>query len=368
MKRDQLKSAGVAAVVALAAALSACQDDKPQPAKTAAPAKMAAAPEPKKDEIDPDRLAMFSPLPAEMEAAANPITEPKVELGRDLFYDRRLSKNQDISCNTCHDLTTTGADDKDVPAGHKGQKGTRNAPTVYNAAGHFVQFWDGRAATIEDAAKAHLTDPAVMATDDKRIVELLKSIPQYADAFKKAFPDDKEPVSLDNVGKAIGAFERKLVTPSRWDKLLKGDKSALGADEKAGFNAFVEAGCVACHTGPYVGGAVYQKAGLVKPWPSQKDLGRFDVTKNDTDKMMFKVPSLRNVTRTAPYFHDGSAKTLDEAVKTMASLQSGKELKDAEVKQIIAFLHALDGDVPKDYVKAPELPKSTAKTPKPDPK
>jgi cytochrome c peroxidase len=371
MNRDQVKSAGMVAVVALAAALSACQEDKPQPAKTSAPtatAKMAAAPEPKKDDIDPDRLAMFSPLPAVMEAASNPITDAKVDLGRQLYYDTRLSKNQDISCNTCHDLSKAGAEDKEVSVGHKGQKGTRNAPTVYNAAGHFVQFWDGRAATVEEQAKGPLTNPVEMASDEKRVVEVLKSIPQYVDAFKKAFPDDKEPITLDNADKAIGAFERKLVTPSKWDKFLKGDKSALSADEKAGFNTFLEVGCAACHTGPYLGGAVYQKAGLVKPWPNQKDQGRFEVTKNETDKMMFKVPTLRNVTKTAPYFHDGSAKTLEEAVKQMAALQSGKELKDSEVKQIIAFLAALDGDIPKDYVKQPELPKSTPKTPKPDPK
>ncbi|APR82491.1 Cytochrome c551 peroxidase [Minicystis rosea] len=253
--------------------------------------------------------------------------------------------------------------------GHKGQLGARNSPTVYNAAGHFVQFWDGRAATVEEQAKGPLTNPVEMAMlSDKHVLEVLKSIPQYVDAFKKAFPDDKDPITYDNVGKAIGAFERKLVTPSRWDKFLKGDKSALTSDEKAGFNAFLDAGCAACHTGPYLGGAVYQKAGLLKPWPNQKDQGRFDVTKNEIDKMMFKVPTLRNVAKTAPYFHDGQTKTLEEAVKMMASYQSGKELKDSEVKSIVAFLDTLTGDVPKDYIKQPELPKSTAKTPKADPK
>lgn len=363
------------ALVALSAAalLAACNEDKPaaKPAaeKTAAAPKMAAAPEPKKDEIDPDRLAMFGPLPAVMESAQNPITDAKVTLGRELFYDARLSKNQDVSCNTCHDLEKYGVDGKDVSVGHKGQKGTRNSPSVYNAAGHFVQFWDGRAATVEEQAKGPVLNPVEMAMpEEKKVVELLKSIPDYEAAFKKAFPDDKEPVSFDNMAKAIGAFERKLVTPSRWDKFLKGDKSALTADEKAGFNAFLDAGCAACHTGPYLGGAVYQKAGLVKPWPNQKDQGRFEVTKNEIDKMMFKVPSLRNVAKTGPYFHDASAKTLEEAVKIMASLQSGKELKDSEVKSIIAFLDTLTGDIPKDYIAKPELPKSGPKTPKPDPK
>ncbi|MFT3774729.1 MAG: cytochrome-c peroxidase [Minicystis sp.] len=354
MNRSYVKSAAALVAVTAAALLAACQEDKPaQPMKTAAPAptaKMAAAPEPKKDEIDPDRLAMFNPLPAAMESPANPITDAKVELGRQLYYETRLSKNQDISCNTCHDLSNNfGAEAKETSTGHKGQKGARNSPSVYNAAGHFVQFWDGRAATVEDQAKAPITNPIEMAMpDDKKVVEVLKSIPPYVDAFKKAFPDDKDPVTFDNTAKAIAAFERKLVTPSRWDKFLKGDKSALTSDEKAGFNAFLDAGCAACHTGAYLGGAVYQKAGLIKPWPNQKDLGRFDVTKNDIDKMMFKVPTLRNVTKTAPYFHDGSAKTLEEAVKTMASLQSGKELKDSEVKSIVAFLETLTGDIPKD--------------------
>jgi cytochrome c peroxidase len=375
MKRISRTSAIALTAIAAAALLAACEDQKPaQPATTSTPAtaeaKKAAAPEPKKknSKIDPDRLAMFSALPAAMESAKNPSTDAKVQLGRMLWYDARLSKNHDVSCNTCHDLAKYGVDNKVVSDGHKGQKGVRNSPTAYNAAGHFVQFWDGRAADVEEQAKGPITNPVEMASDDKRVVDTLKSMKEYVDAFKKAFPDDKEAISLDNVGKAIGAFERKLVTPSKWDKFLKGDKSALTDDEKVGFNAFLDAGCTACHTGPYLGGAVYQKAGLVKPWPNQKDQGRFEVTKNDIDKMMFKVPGLRNVQKTAPYFHDGSATTLEEAVKTMASLQSGKELKDDEVKSIVAFLDTLTGDLPTDLIKQPELPKSTAKTPKPDPK
>lgn len=375
MNRAQTKRAFALVTFAAAALLAACGEEKPagKPAeKTAAApatAKMAAAPEPKKDEIDPDRLAMFSPLPATMESAQNPITDAKVALGQKLYYDARLSKNQDISCNTCHELDKFGVDGKEVSNGHKAQKGTRNSPSVYNAAGHFVQFWDGRAATVEEQAKGPVLNPVEMAMpDDKKVVEVLKSIPDYEAAFKKAFPDDKDAVTYDNMAKAIGAFERKLVTPSRWDKFLKGDKSALTAEEKAGFNTFLEVGCAACHTGAYLGGAVYQKAGLIKPWPNQKDQGRFDVTKNEIDKMMFKVPGLRNVAKTAPYFHDGSAKTLEEAVKIMASLQSGKELKDSEVKAVVAFLDTLTGDIPKDLVAKPELPKSGPKTPKPDPK
>lgn len=365
----------VTALVAIAAAglLAACEDPKPTPAAkpsaTAVTTAKVAAPDPKKsNDIDPDRLAMFGPLPVAVEVATNPTSDAKVALGRMLYYETRLSKNHDLSCNSCHDLAAYGGDGKEVSPGHKAQKGTRNSPTVYNAAGHFVQFWDGRAATVEEQAKGPIVNPVEMASDEKRVIETLSSIPAYVEAFKKAFPDAKDAISLENVGKAIGSFERKLLTPAKWDKYLKGDKSALTDQEKAGFNAYVEAGCTACHTGPYLGGTVYQKAGLVKPWPNQKDQGRFDVTKADADKMMFKVPGLRNIEKTAPYFHDGSGKTLAEAVKVMASLQSGKELKDDEVKSIVAFLNTLTGDIPKDLIKAPELPKSTPKTPKPDPK
>ena len=377
MNRILWTSATALTAIAAATFLAACGDSKPaQPAATTAamPAatadKKVATPEPKKknSEIDPDRLAMYSPLPTAMEAASNPSSDAKVELGRLLYFEARLSKNHDVSCNTCHDLTKYGVDAKEVSTGHKAQKGTRNSPTVYNAAGHFVQFWDGRAATVEDQATMPISNAVEMASDDKRVLETLKSMKEYVDAFKKAFPDDKEPISMANLAKAIGSFERKLLTPSKWDKYLKGDKTALSDDEKAGFNAFLDAGCAACHTGAYLGGAVYQKAGLVKPWPNQKDQGRFEVTKNDVDKMMFKVPGLRNVSKTAPYFHDGSSKTLEEAVKVMASLQSAKELKDDEVKSIVAFLDALTGDLPTNLIKQPELPKSTAKTPKPDPK
>ena len=365
----KIRSHALLVAVAAATLLAACQNDKPAPpAPTAAPAKLGAVEPKKTSDIDPDRLVMFAALPAAMTSPTNPITDAKVELGRTLYHDARLSKNQDVSCNTCHGLATYGVDGKVVSNGHKAQTGTRNSPTVYNAAGHFVQFWDGRAETVEEQAKGPIVNPVEMASDEKLVVATLKSIPAYVESFKKAFPDDKDAITLDNTGKAIGAFERTLVTPSRWDKYLKGDKSALSDAEKAGFNAFMDAGCSSCHTGLYLGGAVYQKAGLVKPWPNQKDQGRFDLTKKEEDRMMFKVPGLRNVDKTAPYFHDGSAKTLEESVKTMASLQSGKELKDAEVKSIVTFLAALTGDLPAEMTKVPELPKSTAKTPKPDPK
>ena len=223
-------------------------------------------------------------------------------------------------------------------------------------------------ADVEEQATGPIQNPIEMACTEKLACATLSSMPEYVDAFKKAFPGESDPVTLKNVGIAIGAYERKLLTPARFDKYLGGDKTAMTDTELAGAATFVQTGCTACHLGPAIGGSMYQKAGLVKPWPSDKDQGRFDVTKQESDRMMFKVPSLRNVEKTAPYFHDGSTATLDEAVRIMARHQLGKELKDDEVKSIITFLATLTGSPPADLVVPPTLPKSTAKTPKPDPK
>ena len=320
--------------------------------------------------IDPARLAIFGqPLPASYDSKDNPITEEKVALGRMLYFEKRLSKNHDVSCNTCHDLAAYGIDGKTVSVGHKKQVGKRNSPTVYNAAGHFVQFWDGREPTIESQAGGPMINPVEMGQPDHKKVEAtVASIPQYVDLFKKAFPADKAPVTIKNITAAIGAYERKLVTPGRFDKFLGGDKTALTDAEKAGLNKFMEVGCTTCHMGNLLGGTLYQKAGLIKPWPNRADQGRFDVTKNESDKMMFKVPSLRNVAKTAPYFHDASSAALEDAVRVMASYQNGKELADDEVASIVAFMNALTGDLPAaDFIKEPALPPSTKKTPAPDP-
>jgi cytochrome c peroxidase len=320
-----------------------------------------------KPAVDPAKLQVFKALPAVMDSAGNPITDDKVNLGRMLYYDARLSRGQDVSCNTCHALDKYGVDAEPVSTGFKGQKGTRNSQTVYNAAGHFVQFWDGRAPTVEEQAKGPILNPVEMGMpDQKRVIAVLRSMPEYGEAFKKAFPGVKDPVTFDNVGQAIGAFERKLVTSARWDKFLGGDQTALTDTEKAGLNTFLDTGCQACHSGAYLGGSLFQKLGAVKPWTEDKDLGRFDVTKQDSDKQFFKVPSLRNVEKTAPYFHDGSVKTLEEAVVDMGNYQLGKTLSSAEVTSIISFLKTLTGDLPSAYIKEPVLPKSTAKTPKPE--
>jgi len=314
------------------------------------------------------RLAMFAPLPAVMESDSNPVTLAKVNLGRKLYYDMRLSKNHDISCNTCHLLDKYGVDSLPTSSGHREQVGGRNAPTVYNAAGHIAQFWDGRSPDIEDQAKGPPLNPIEMAMADEAAVEtVLKSIPGYVTQFEAAFPDDEAPVSYDNMARAIGAFERGLVTPSRFDDYLAGDDSALSDSEKAGMTAFLDTGCATCHAGAYLGGNLYQKLGLVKPWDQDDDQGRFDATGQDTDRQFFKVPSLRNIAETGPYFHTGAVESLNEAVRLMADHQLGKELNNEEVVSIIAFLNSLTGEIDAAYIAEPELPESSASTPAPDP-
>ena len=284
-----------------------------------------------------------------------------------LYFEPRLSKNQKISCNTCHDLAKYGVDGLPTSEGHKGQHGTRNSPTVYNAAAHVAQFWDGRASDVEAQAKGPVLNPIEMAMpSEAHVVAVLTSMPEYVDRFRRAFPDAKAPVTYENMATAIGAFERRLMTPSRWDKLLQGDTSALTPDEAAGLKTFVAAGCQTCHHGALLGGTVYQRLGLVKPFPRDADTGRMAVTKDAVDKAVFKVPSLRNIDKTAPYFHDGGTSGLAQAVKDMAEYQLGRALTDAQVAQIVTFLKVLTGDIDPAYIKAPTLPPSTSTTPKAD--
>lgn len=316
--------------------------------------------------VDPAKLKTFSPLPVSMTPKGGEITPEQVALGRMLYYDPRLSKNQKLSCNSCHDLSKYGVDNQPTSEGHKGQHGDRNSPSVYNAAGHFVQFWDGRARDVEEQAKGPVLNPVEMAMgSDKEVIALLKSIPEYPAAFKKAFPNDKEPLTYDNFGKAIGAFERGLVTPSRWDKFLAGDQTALTEAEKAGFNTFSAAGCATCHAGAYLGGNMFQKLGVAKPWTDTSDPGRAKVTKSEADQLMFKVPGLRNIDKTGPYLHNGKTATLPEVIAVMGEYQLGKPLTPSEIASIETFLKALTGDIPAEYIRQPELPKSGPKTPKP---
>jgi len=323
---------------------------------------------PAQSEVNRAQLALFGQLPEVMESASNPLTEAKTDLGRMLYFDPRLSKNHDVSCNSCHGLDTYGQDNLPFSPGHKGQLGGRSSPPSYNAAGHISQFWDGRAADVEEQAKGPVLNPVEMAMpSEEAVVAVLKSIPGYVDAFGAAFPGDADPVTYNNMAMAIGAFERKLVTPGRFDAYLAGDDSALTAEEQAGLETFLNTGCQTCHMGPYVGGSLYQKLGLVKEWPDKSDLGRYEVTGNEFEKLFFKVPSLRNVAETGPYFHNGSIETLEEAVSVMAEYQLGRELDEATVDSIVTFLKALTGDIPEAYVAKPELPESSASTPKPDP-
>ena len=310
----------------------------------------------------------FSPLPARAESAANPTTPEKIALGRQLYYDTRLSKGHDVSCNSCHLLDKFGVDNELTSKGHKGQRGERNSPTVYNAATHFAQFWDGRAATVEDQAQMPITNPVEMAMPDPGfVVRSLKSIPAYVDAFKAAFPGDADPVTMENLGRAIGSFERGLMTPGPFDEFLAGKMTALSGDALRGLELFIEFNCISCHTGPAIGGTMYQKLGAVKSYET-KDEGRFKITKNPEDKFVFKVPTLRNITKTAPYLHDGSAATLDDVLNVMATYQLAKgSLDDDERKYLTAFLTSLEGTIDPAYIAKPDLPPSGPETPAPDP-
>ncbi len=354
-----------------AAALGGCKEPPTSEKKTEASTKPAAASSGSTVQarfmtVDAADLAFFKPLPDRFASDKNTISDAKVKLGRTLYFENRLSLGQDLSCNSCHDLNTYGVDNQPTSFGHKKQRGARNSPTVYNAAGHTAQFWDGRADTVEAQAKGPILNPVEMAMpSEEAVVSVVKSIPEYEKLFKAAFPDDRDPITYDNLATAIGAFERQLVTPGRWDKFVNGDTAALTESEKEGFIKFVRTGCQTCHNGPALGGGLFQKLGVINSYPDQSDLGRYAVTKNDVDKMMFRVPSLRNVAKTAPYFHNGSVATLEEAVKNMGHYQLGVALKDNEVASIVTFLKSLTGDLPTSYIRPPALPAGSEKTPKP---
>lgn len=302
--------------------------------------------------------ALFSSLPdTKMASGHNPMTDAKVKLGRMLYYDTRLSKDNTVSCNSCHDLEKYGVDNAPTSKGVGGQLGGRNSPTVYNAAGHLSQFWDGRAADVEEQAKGPILNPVEMAMPSKAEVEYrLERIPGYVALFKEAFPEDAKPVTYHNMALAIGAFERGLTTPSRFDRFLKGG-GGLSAEEMKGYQEFQAAGCASCHNGTYIGGNSYKKLGQMKEWPSKADQGRVDVTKLDRDKMFFKVPSLRNIDKTGPYFHDGKVTSLDQAVNLMAEHQLNKKLTPEQRSNIVAFLKTMTGEIPKAYIAKPELPR-----------
>lgn len=294
-------------------------------------------------ELRKSALGVISPLPAQMPGAEKDSPE-KVALGKKLFFEKKLSQNQTQSCNTCHsvDRRLGGVDNEPTSPGAFGKRGGRNSPTVLNAGFHLAQFWDGRAATLEDQAKGPILNPIEMAMPDQAtVLARLNSDKKYVRDFKKAFPGEAQPVTYDNLAKAIAAFERTLVTQDRFDDFLKGDDSALSARELRGLNTFITVGCTTCHNGPVVGGNSYRKVGAVNPYPNSKDRGRIEITKEEEDELVFKVPSLRNITLTHPYFHDGAEKTLPEAIRTMGWIQLGQKLTDEQVGDIAAFLGAL---------------------------
>ncbi|WP_141591082.1 cytochrome-c peroxidase [Myxococcus sp. AB056] len=350
-------------------ALTGCErTPPPAEAPVAAPeAQKLPAPKP----MTAEQLAhFFKPLPQRKDAPPPPEdTDAQVALGRMLYFEPRLSKNHDVSCNTCHGLTTFGVDNKALSDGHKGLKGTRNSPTVYNAAGHIAQFWDGRADTLEAQATGPILNPVEMAMpDEKRVLATLTSIPEYTKRFREAFPGDKKPVTMANTARAIAAFERKLVTTSRFDAFVGGKHDALTEQEQRGLQLFATTGCTTCHNGPAVGGTSFQKLGLIEDYPGLKDAGRFDATKNEDDRGKFRVPTLLNVDKTGPYLHDGSVVELPQMVRLMAKHQLARTLTDPEVDDLVAFLKSLTGELPPaEFIAPPELPPSTAKTPKPDP-
>jgi cytochrome c peroxidase len=315
------------------------------------------------ESLSDDSKVFFGNLPTEAANESNALTAEKILLGQTLYYDKRLSKNGTQSCNTCHDLSSYGVDNQPTSMGDDGTSfGTRNSPTVLNAALHFKQFWDGRAEDVEEQAGMPILNPVEMAIPSEDfLVDRLKSIDGYGPLFAAAFPNEEEPLTYKNLTKAIGAFERKLITPSRFDQFQTGDNNALTIAEKKGFETFIAEGCTQCHMGNTFGGRLYQKVGLYGSYsefkkPKVVDEGRFEVTGNENDKNLFKVPSLRNIEKTGPYFHDGQVVDLAEAIKIMGKLQLNKEFSNDKVKDLITFLKTLTGEVPEQYKQEPPMP------------
>jgi cytochrome c peroxidase len=310
-------------------------------------------------------LALAAAEPIQPIAPASDIDLARVELGKKLYFDPRLSKSGFISCNSCHNLSMGGTDNLPSSIGHGWQQGPINSPTVLNSSMNIAQFWDGRAADLKEQAAGPIANPGEMAFTHTLAVDVLSSIPAYVKEFKLVF--GAEEISIDHVTDAIAEFEKTLVTPnSRFDQWLLGDSGALTAQEMQGYELFKSSGCVACHNGPAAGGNSFQKMGLVQPYQTDNPAeGLAAVTGDDADRYKFKVPTLRNVELTYPYFHDGAIHSLTEAVDIMGRLQLGREFTAEENAQIVAFLKALTGEQPTFTL--PVLPPSTEKTPAPQP-
>lgn len=288
--------------------------------------------------------ALFKPLPSTMPGSEKDSAD-KIKLGEKLYFETALSVNGAQSCNSCHLLDQGkkgGVDNLRVSAGAiKGKEGERNAPTVWNAGFHFVQFWDGRAVDLKEQAKGPILNPVEMAIPDEATAVSNLQKAGYAAEFTKVF-GKKDALTYENIAEAIAAFERTLITQDRFDAFMQGDDKALTEQELKGMQDFISTGCIACHTGPLLGGHMYQKMGLVHAYPDTADKGRFAETKNPLDTYMFKVPSLRNISNTAPYFHDGKAETLEQAVEQMAYYQLGRTLDKATTDSIVSFLKTMD--------------------------
>jgi len=323
------------------------------------------------DELMTSAQGLFKPIPASPPALpGNAATPAKVELGKMLYFDPRISASHAISCNSCHNVGLGGVDAEETSIGHQWQRGGRNAPTVLNAVFSTAQFWDGRAKDLEAQAGGPMVNPIEMASPREHVSEQLKAIPGYVSAIKAAFPGDAQPVSLANAQRAIAVFEATLITPNApFDKFLKGDSSALSEQQKQGLQVFISKGCAACHNGVNIGGGMYAPFGTVeKPGADllpPNDKGRFTVTKTATDEYVFKVPTLRNIALTAPYFHTGRSWDLRQAVAVMGSSQLGMQLTPQEIDNVVAFLNSLTGEQPK--ITYPVLPPSVAETPRPHP-
>ena len=320
------------------------------------------------DALRDEALQYFAPLPSTVPAVKdNRITPEKIDLGKALFFDPRLSASGVFSCASCHNLATGGDDNMETSVGHGWQKGPRNSPTVLNAVLNEAQFWDGRADDLKAQAKGPVQAGVEMANTPAQVELTLNSMPQYVDWFKAAFPGEDSPANFDNMAKAIEVFEATLLTPAPFDAWLNGDDAALSDDAKSGLALFIDKGCSSCHSGVNIGGHGYYPFGLIeKPGSDilpEGDKGRFAVTDTADDEYVFRAAPLRNIALTAPYFHSGKVWDLSVAVEIMAESQLGEALKPEETTQIVAFLDSLTGTMPE--VVLPVLPPETAATPRP---
>lgn len=332
-------------LLSLAGLLSACKNDRSTPEKNG-----------EYEAIYETATAFFQPISSLDLESPDP---DKVNLGKHLFFDTRLSGEGNISCNSCHNLQTYGVDNERFsPGDAPGTFGGRNSPTVFHAALHKMQFWDGRAADVEEQAGGPILNPLEHnIKDEKQLVDRLKEVELYQKLFAKVYGED-DPITFANLTNAIGAFERTLIPEGRFDKYLAGDQDALNDQEKKGLKAFIDSGCITCHSGPALGGQMLQKFGLFHDYwkhteSDNVDLGLYEISERESEKYFFKVPGLRNIVHTAPYFHDGSIDDLREAVKIMGILQRNVDLSEQEIDDIVAFFDSLTADVSDDVKRNP---------------